>query len=283
MSDTTIDFEKLKGDILIEHNRLRAEPRCYIPLVEAQMKLLKEKILYRVNETPIETNEGSSAYEEAIEFLRKQKPIETLIYDERLSSACKDHVLDIGSKGIVSHESSDGKGGVTERIEQYCEWEVCCAENLDFGTRTGKDVILSLLIDDGVKDRGHRANLFKQDVKYIGIHSGIHREYETVTVINYVGGIREKGKPFFDPKTYKYEFPKEIGTALDEDVTEKTEKKAKKAKTSFQLQDEDAPDNTACVRTFKNVALYEGKVRRTTKKVYTLDNGKQHIVEVEDY
>lgn len=278
---TEIDLVKLRDQILIEHNRIRVDPKSYIPLVRNQMKLLSDKILKRPDEIPIETNEGAAAYEEAIEFLKKQRPIESLTYDERLAKACRDHAEDLGSKGAVSHESSNGKG-VSERIEQYCEWEECCAENLDFGTRTGVDVIISLLVDDGVPDRGHRLNMFKTDIKYIGIATAVHREYETVHVINYTGGIRELGKPFFDPKTYKYEYPKELGSALD-DEKPKQDQKAKKPKTSFQLQDEDAPDGTTGVKVEKKINLYEGKVRRTTKKVYTLEGGKQHIVEIEDY
>ena len=126
-----VNFNKLKEQILVEHNLIRQNPRNYIPIVEAQMKLIKDKILYRPGEIPIETNEGTAAYEEAISFLKKQRPIESLTYDERLSRACQDHAEDLGEKGLVSHDSSNGKT-LSERIEKYCEWENCCAENLDF-------------------------------------------------------------------------------------------------------------------------------------------------------
>jgi len=278
-----VDFNDFKNRILIEHNKIRADPKSYIPIVEAQMNLLKDKILYRPKEVPIETNEGATAYLEAIEFLKKQKPVDTLTFDERLSTACQEHAEDLGQKGLVSHESSKGVS-VSERIEKYCEWEKCCAENLDFGTKTGKDCIIALLVDDGDIERGHRENLFKPEMSYIGIGAAIHKDYETVIVVNYVGGIRDLGKPYFDPKTYKYEFPKEVSSALDADeIKELKEEKAKKPKNSFQLTDEDAPDGTISVKTVKNLGLYEGRVRRTTKKIYTLENGKQHIVEVEDY
>ncbi len=282
-----IDFVELTNQILIEHNKIRVDPRSYIPYLEAQKQLLKDKILYRPNEVPIETNEGQFAYEEAIEFLKKQKPLETLTHDERIAKACMDHAGDLGKKGLVSHDSSHGKS-VSERIEAYCEWEECCAENLDFGTKTGRDVIISLLIDDGVEDRGHRENMFKEGVKFIGIACTMHKEYETVIVINYVGGIRDLGKPFFDPKTYKYEFPKDLATNIDSEDFHFNEKKEEKTinkipKNSFQLADEDAPNGTVSCKTIKNLGLFEGRVRRTTKKIYTLENGKQHIVEVEDY
>ena len=281
---SNVDLNDLKNQILVEHNKIRVHPSSYIPLVESQMKLLKEKILYRPGEVPVETNEGEKAYIEAIAFLRKQHPVDPITFDGRVAKASQEHAEELGRMGLATHESSNGKT-VPQRIEQYCEWEDICAESLDFGTKTGKDVIISLLVDDGQESRCHRENLFKKEVKHLGIGSAVHKEYEFVHVINYVGGVRELGKPFFDPKTYKYEFPKDIISPLDADEEQpmKKEEKAKKAKNAFQLTDEDAPDGTVGCKILKNVSLYEGRVRRTTKKTYTLENGKEHIVEVEDY
>ena len=69
------------------------------------MKLVKDKILYRPGEIPIETNEGVAAYEEAIAFLKKQRPIDSLTFDERLTKAAQEHAEDLGEKGLVSHDS----------------------------------------------------------------------------------------------------------------------------------------------------------------------------------
>ena len=34
----------------------------------------------------------------------------------------RDHAKDLGSKGLSSHEGSDGNG-LSERIEKYVEWD----------------------------------------------------------------------------------------------------------------------------------------------------------------
>lgn len=63
----------------------------------------------------IATREGKFAVMEAIEFLTIQqskydakegKPLPPLRWDERVAAAAKDHVEDIGPKGLIGHESS---------------------------------------------------------------------------------------------------------------------------------------------------------------------------------
>lgn len=43
--------------------------------------------------------------------------------------------------------------------------------------------VLSLIIDDGVKDRGHRKTIFSSNYKYIGWSSG-KQEEKCITVFN---------------------------------------------------------------------------------------------------
>lgn len=71
------------------------------------------------------------------------KPIE---FNKVLSEAAKFHVLDIGTKGLMQHESSDGTKS-EERIHKFLkkEWQykvIGCGESLSSGQATGKDVVL---------------------------------------------------------------------------------------------------------------------------------------------
>ena len=50
----------------------------------------------------IETQEGVKAYVEAIEFLAGKKGLPPLKWSNELSMAAKDHIHDIGPKGITS-------------------------------------------------------------------------------------------------------------------------------------------------------------------------------------
>ena len=51
-------------------------------------------------------------------------------------------------------------------------------------------MILSLFIDDGVKDRGHRVNMQNPLLVYMGCYSGFHKVYGGMTAINYAGPLQ---------------------------------------------------------------------------------------------
>lgn len=272
-------FERLNLSIVTETNRLRADPSSYIPILETYKNKFKGNVLKKENSSSIETYEGVSAFDNAIEFLYNQKPVNTLTYDDRLTIAAQDHVNDIGPLGLFSHESSSTLLYPSERVDKYCEWEICCCENIDLACSSGIECIVNLLVDDGDISRTRRKNLFNVNFNFFGVASGKHKNFETIVVINYVGGIRDKDKPFFNKSNYKYEYPKDLGlnNNLNTDVNNK------KYKTAYQLQDNDAPDGTKDVKIRKHIRLYEGKSNRVTKKYYNLDNGNQHIVEIEEF
>lgn len=266
-----VNFSELNQAILNEHNRIRAEPQAYIPYLQEYLEKFKGTILYKAGQTPIQTAEGIAAVEECILFLKKQVPVDTLTFDIRIFKAADDHLKECGPRGLVTHDSIDGKNA-SERIEKYCEWSGALAENIDFGSKKAQDCLINMIVDDGIPGRGHRKNIFNPELKYIGIASGAHRDCETMVVINYVSGIRDLGKPYYDYSNFKYEYPKDLNKP-----------KEKKMKTSFQLQDEDAPDNTVSIKLTKSAKLYdENKVRRATQKFYTLADGTIHIVEIEE-
>ena len=61
------------------------------------------------------------------------------------------------------------------------------SENIDYGNKPPRDVILSLLIDDGVLNRGHRHAMFGTLFKTMGAATGNHPVYRQSTVIDYNG------------------------------------------------------------------------------------------------
>lgn len=69
------------------------------------------------------------------------------------------------------------------------------AENCDYGSCTGLDIIMSLAIDDGVSSRGHRTNIFNPSAKLVGVASGMHTEYDHCCVLDYAGGLSTGNNP----------------------------------------------------------------------------------------
>ena len=263
------DFIDLEKKLFKLHNDLRQNPQNYIPKLKDCLKYLRNKIYHAPGEDPIQSYEGASAIEEAIQFLKTQKPLEPLEYNDSLAQACKDHANDIGSKGLTSHEGSDDKN-ISDRIEKYVEWDGITAESIDFGFKDPGNIILNLLIDDGVKDRYQRKNLFNEKFKYIGIGAGPHKEYGICVVIGYAMNLRPLGS---EPKSM---------TEFIQEYIQNTMINKRKINNPFQEEDMDAPDNTVSVKIIKDKKIVGGKLKKITKKVFILDNGAQHIVECED-
>jgi uncharacterized protein YkwD len=74
-------------------------------------------VLKREGKTNLRTNEGAKAVHEAIDFLQKkaEKIEKPLTWSEELAKAAKEHVEDVGPKGLLCHESSSGTT-VKERL-----------------------------------------------------------------------------------------------------------------------------------------------------------------------
>ena len=68
-----------------------------------------------VNGIQVMVLEGKPAYREAIEFLKKQKPLEALELNECLSLAAEDHVKDMIKNNIFGHTGTDGSS-LTDRV-----------------------------------------------------------------------------------------------------------------------------------------------------------------------
>ena len=264
-----IDYEDIEKQLFNLHNDLRENPQSYIQKLKENLKYFRQKIFHPPGEDPIQTYEGTEAIDDAIQFLKTQKPVERLEYNDGIAQACKDHVLDIGSKGLTTHEGSD-ELNIADRIEKYVEWDGAAAESIDFGFKTPENILLNLLIDDGVKDRYQRYNLFNNNFKYIGIGIGPHREYGICVVIGYAMNVRPLGSE-----------PKNMSEFIQEYIKNTMDKK-KKINNPFQEEEPDAPDNTISVKIIKNKKIIGGKLKKITKKIFSLDNGAQHIVEVED-
>lgn len=59
----------------------------------------------------------------------------------------------------MGHAGSDGSNPGS-RLNAHGDWQMAYSENIDYGPLlTGRDVIIDLLVDDGVPDRGHRHNI----------------------------------------------------------------------------------------------------------------------------
>lgn len=268
LQQNKINFEEKVKELLIEHNKIRTDPKSYISKLQSWLPKFRDNTLYLLKENPLKTFEGKYAIEEAIRFLSKQNPLPELIYSDELAKAAQDHVNDIGEKGLTSHEGSNDEN-VSDRIEKYTEWDGSCAENIDFGFSEPENIIMNLLIDDGVEERYQRSNLFSSVFKYVGIAMGPHRDFNLCSVFVYAKGLRQLGQP-----------PKD-GINYIQDYIQKTFYR-KKPVNAFQEEDPDAPDDTISVKLVKTNKMINGQNKKITKKIYLLSDKTQHIIEIEE-
>ena len=129
--------------------------------------------------------EGDNVFKEAISFLKSLQPLQPLEWDQNLYESANEHVNDIGPKGLLLYQSSDGTEP-EDRINKYCNYETL-GENIDFGPNDAMGVIISLTLDDGEEQRPHRENLFKEDFNKVGIACGPHQTEFQMCVMDFAG------------------------------------------------------------------------------------------------
>jgi len=82
-------------------------------------------------------------------------------------------VEDIGAKGLTGHKGSDGSN-TKSRCQKHVKVEGMFGENIDFGKKEPKLVLISLLINDGVPSRHQRKNIFQKAYKTFACFTGPH-------------------------------------------------------------------------------------------------------------
>ena len=267
-----INFNSIQLSLYKELNKLRQDPKSYIPLIKEQMKLIKKNNILQKKDSNlrIQLIEGKEAYEEAIYFLEQQEPVSVLKKEIKLSYAAQDLVKDIGERGVITHKDKEGLFA-SERIEKYCEWDYCANEVIEVSSKNAQDILISLIVDDGMRHRPDRKALFQHIYNYVGISCGPHAEYEIVTVFVFAGGIRQKGTLFYQIGS-EFElrnFDNKYGNNNENNP--------------YLINDPDAPNNTTGYRVVRTKKFLGNKIIIITKKFYKLDDGSEHVVELEEF
>jgi uncharacterized protein YkwD len=175
----TTDNESVSAAAVIrEVNLARENPRLYATFV--------------ADSRPFHMIERGRAVDEAVRFLQKTRPLQPLTLSSGMSRAAADHCAE-QVEGQLGHDGGD-RSSPGDRISRYGSWSTTWGENISYSRKTAREVVLALIIDDGVRSRGHRKNIFNPKFNYAGAAFGPHARYRTVCTIDFAGGYAERAE-----------------------------------------------------------------------------------------
>lgn len=171
-----------RADIVAELNDARTDPAAYARKVRALRALYRGDRIERPGETALVTREGTAAVDEAMDFLERQTPLPAVRSHPGLDRAAGDHAADQGRSGVIGHTGGDGSSP-SDRMRRYGRWSAT-GEAIAYGSHRAEDVVLQLIIDDGVPDRGHRRILFNPAYALVGAACAPHPVWREVCVLD---------------------------------------------------------------------------------------------------
>ena len=132
--------------------------------------------------TYVEENqvENSSYLRSLRKDLNKAEGLVPLQPEKDLTVAAQGHALKSGKSGHVGHQDFNKRfdplmGNPYNHV----------GENCSYGYETAMDIVISLLIDEGVKDQGHRHNILSVDFNSVGVAIRPHKTYSINCVMDF--------------------------------------------------------------------------------------------------
>jgi len=186
----------VEKDVVLEMNKVRSDPRKYAELyLKPRLQYFNGNNYILPGQTiGVITSEGAPAVQECIDELSNTASVGLLKPEKGLYLAARDHVLDQSVTGATGHNGSDDSTP-SDRILRYCNKGTGASsygENIAYGNSIGREIVLQLLIDDGVPGRGHRTNIMKSSYTQAGVAAGPHKVYGAMCVIDYANNYLTK-------------------------------------------------------------------------------------------
>ncbi|TFH26919.1 MAG: CAP domain-containing protein [Bacteroidia bacterium] len=100
--------------------------------------------------------------------------------EQDLTAEAQGHAIKSGKTGLVGHQ--DFKKRFDSLMgNPYTH----VGENCSYGYETAIDIVISLLIDEGVQDQGHRHNILMVDFNSVGVAIRPHKTYRNNCVMDF--------------------------------------------------------------------------------------------------
>ena len=145
-------------------NSIRENPQSFIDIIQKSKKNIKmDKSGIKIYKSSIKValNRGEDAFDEAIEFLRKTKPMNKLIYNPDFVIDLPNNEYDIISKEYLANKV---KAKIDSGIDIKSFWKDIVKDE--------ETCFILTVVDDSIKNAGNKRNdILNSDNKYIGISS----------------------------------------------------------------------------------------------------------------
>jgi uncharacterized protein YkwD len=178
--------------VIREMNLARQNPALYAGYVRELRTQMNGNVMVLPGRTRIRTKEGTRALDDAIRFLEKSQPLPPFVFSPGMSRAAADHCADQADGGF-GHEGKD-RSHAGQRIARYGMASGSWGENISYGKSSARDVVLALIIDDGLPARKHRQNIFNPGFNFAGAAFGRHARFGTVCSMDFAAGYAERGQ-----------------------------------------------------------------------------------------
>jgi uncharacterized protein YkwD len=173
--------DPLADELLAEVERARVQPHAYVGDLREWRSWFERDVLRRPGLPGLVTNEGPRAVDEAIAFVRVQRPLPRLERDPALDRAAADHVADQSRTGRTGHLGSDG-ATLSDRVLRHGTARGM-GENIAYGFHDAREAALQLIVDDGVASRGHRLSIYNRRWTRVGAACGPHPVWRQACVV----------------------------------------------------------------------------------------------------
>lgn len=185
------EMEQNERAVLEELNLARTRPAEYAGYLEEHKRNFKGPLIVVVDGRRIKTVEGVTAVDEAIAFLKSTPPVPALSASQPLTLSARDHVRDLGPRGVTGHVGADNSQPA-DRISRYGRPRTISGEGITFGPISARSIVIQLIVDDDVPGRDHRKNLFEPAFRVAGIAIGPHKFYAYMCVVDFADQVDEK-------------------------------------------------------------------------------------------
>jgi len=124
--------------------------------------------------------ENSTYLRSLYKDLKKTSGLTPFQVEGDMTTVAQGHADLSGRTGHVGHKNFN-KRFEPLRGNPYTGW----AENCSYGYKDAVEIVITLLIDEGVKGVGHRMNILNEEFNSVGVAIYPHKTYKTNCVIDF--------------------------------------------------------------------------------------------------